>query len=537
MSKAEMLRSLPSSRSNLPEMLSNLQQINQELQGLPQSIAAETARVLESLPQAVATETAVILEPLRLINQELQGLPSMISTRDIQGFGASNHDQPGIAGPAPTDIDRNSTGLGTIESDQGRIDELTAGSGGGGSSTALEPLRQINKELSNLTQIKKDIQKALTAYDTMTSAMRKTLETLTRAAASTDQPASGPDNGQLGEDLQLGEDRRRYGQEHQNGNVSGKDSGIEPAIVGTDGCKIPVLANNPDVSDQRDNRRVTGTDGLSRFRKASAAKRRGAAEQRNTPAISSKSGTQTKGNILQDFKQIDPTTYLENQGFTVKQEGRHLSAQINGDEIYRITEKSDDGRWIWCDRYNNQGGDNIDLVQEIEPGTKFTDAVYKLNGGQSLQESQQPRKEPVKRQPPILPHQGPIQRHYGREYLYSRGISKDTLDHAEKSGMLQFADGAVLFVGLDQDGKAQNVTRRAIDRQTPRKSVILKAVTRVLRRSCPVIRPGFGLSRVVPMRLLYVISPCAKGSSPPLSLSVVGPTSAAFLTIRKCRRS
>ncbi|WP_223930823.1 hypothetical protein, partial [Aeromonas caviae] len=35
---------------------------------------------------------------------------------------------------------------------------------------------------------------------------------------------------------------------------------------------------------------------------------------------------------------------------------------------------------LWCDRYGNDGGDNIDLVREIEPGTGYAEAVYRLSG-------------------------------------------------------------------------------------------------------------------------------------------------------------
>ncbi|WP_223925540.1 hypothetical protein, partial [Aeromonas caviae] len=37
-------------------------------------------------------------------------------------------------------------------------------------------------------------------------------------------------------------------------------------------------------------------------------------------------------------------------------------------------------------------------------------------------------------------------------------------EHAEKAGMVRYADGGVLFVGYDHTGTAQNATRRAIAR-------------------------------------------------------------------------
>ncbi|WP_223930810.1 DUF3991 domain-containing protein, partial [Aeromonas caviae] len=33
-----------------------------------------------------------------------------------------------------------------------------------------------------------------------------------------------------------------------------------------------------------------------------------------------------------------------------------------------------------------------------------------------------------------------------------RGISPDTIEHAEKAGMVRYADGGVLFVGYDRTG-------------------------------------------------------------------------------------
>ncbi|MEB2392960.1 hypothetical protein, partial [Escherichia coli] len=81
-------------------------------------------------------------------------------------------------------------------------------------------------------------------------------------------------------------------------------------------------------------------------------------------------------------------------GYTVKREGRHLSVKAGGDEAYRVT-RQQDGRWLWCDRYGNDGGDNIDLVREIEPGTGYAEAVYRLSGAPTVR--QQPRPSEPKR--------------------------------------------------------------------------------------------------------------------------------------------
>ena len=104
----------------------------------------------------------------------------------------------------------------------------------------------------------------------------------------------------------------------------------------------------------------------------------------------------------------------------MKREGRHLSVKAGGDEAYRVT-RQQDGRWLWCDRYGNDGGDNIDLVREIEPGTGYAEAVYRLSGAPTVR--QQPRPSEPKRQPPQLPAQGLAAREHGRDYLKGRGIS------------------------------------------------------------------------------------------------------------------
>jgi len=161
-------------------------------------------------------------------------------------------------------------------------------------------------------------------------------------------------------------------------------------------------------------------------------------------------------------RSIDPTAYLESQGFEVKREGRHLSVRQHGDEAYRCTVK-EDGHWVTCDRFENGIGDNIALVQELEPGTGFADAVYRLSGAPSVVSVTRPAPAPVARKPPQVPAQGPQDVKRGREYLRERGISVETIEQAEAAGMLRYSAGGVLFVGRDEQGTAQNIMRRAID--------------------------------------------------------------------------
>ena len=156
---------------------------------------------------------------------------------------------------------------------------------------------------------------------------------------------------------------------------------------------------------------------------------------------------------------IDPTAYLEGRGFTVRREGRQLSVRRGGDEYYRITQKSD-GRWVACDKTGNGIGDNLALVRDLEPTLGFLEAVARLAAGPVA--SREPLPEPPRRTRPARWPQTRADRHAGRVYLQRRGISVDTLDHAERSGFLRYARGGVLFVGRDVQGAARNVSQRLI---------------------------------------------------------------------------
>lgn len=149
----------------------------------------------------------------------------------------------------------------------------------------------------------------------------------------------------------------------------------------------------------------------------------------------------------------------------MKREGRHYSVRRDGDEHYRLTLKQD-GRWLWCDRYGNDGGDNIDLVREIEGAdVGYAEAVYRLLGSPTV--APRPALQPVPRTPPVLPREQPGDRERGRDYLRGRGISDETIEEAERQGMVAYGPGAVFFVGRDEAGRVQNVTRRAVDHADP----------------------------------------------------------------------
>ncbi len=147
-------------------------------------------------------------------------------------------------------------------------------------------------------------------------------------------------------------------------------------------------------------------------------------------------------------------------------EGRHLSVRLHGDEVYRVTRK-DDGHWVTCDCFENGIGDNIALVQELEPGAGFAESVYRLSGAPSVVATATSRPRPAApppvRKPPRMPSQNAADLRRGRAYLEARGISLETIEQAEAAGMLRYSARGVLFVGRDDAGTAQNITRRATD--------------------------------------------------------------------------
>lgn len=132
---------------------------------------------------------------------------------------------------------------------------------------------------------------------------------------------------------------------------------------------------------------------------------------------------------------------------------------MGGDEAYRLTKKHD-GRWLWCDLYGNAGGDNIDLVKEIEDVQGFADAVYRLV---SAPIHTGPVAAPKPRTPPTLPVAGYGSKAAGRQYLEQRGIASEVIEAAEQVGMLRYAPGSLFFVGYDAQGTVQAATRRATD--------------------------------------------------------------------------
>jgi hypothetical protein len=243
---------------------------------------------------------------------------------------------------------------------------------------------------------------------------------------------------------------------------------------------------------QRANERPSGggIDWAFRFKTASSAKR-----GRPTPSTSDRkdngSGVRADPRDLQSARTIDPTPYLESHGFRVRWEGKHGSVRDErGDEHYRLTRRAD-GRTLWCDLYGNDGGDSIALVRELEPDTPFVDAVYRLLGGgtgSTTPSTPQQRQTPLPKQYPKMTLGGADAVAAGRAYLRDkRLINDDSIRYAEDSKMLRYdRDGRLLFAGYDAEGRARNVTRRAINsRETVQKCDIKGS-----DKSFPPILPG-----------------------------------------------
>ena len=125
--------------------------------------------------------------------------------------------------------------------------------------------------------------------------------------------------------------------------------------------------------------------------------------------------------------------------------------------MFRLTQRPGEPP-LWVAWDGSSGGDAIDLVRHVSPGTSYADAVYQLAGGVAVVPPLSP--PPPPRHPPVLPRGTDADRRAGREYLLSRGLDAATLDAAEQAGALLYTHGAVLLVGRDESGSVQNVIRR-----------------------------------------------------------------------------
>ena len=199
-------------------------------------------------------------------------------------------------------------------------------------------------------------------------------------------------------------------------------------------------------------------DWARRFRVVSAAKR-DSEKERSFDETTKQSRTKRNRFAERDHKQVSPVDYLNSQGFNVKKEGRHYSVtDAHGDEQYRLTHR-ESGDWLWCDHYGNTGGDNLDLVKDIEPTLSFIDRIYKIQSTYPTVITTPVVKRENRRRPK-LPEEAEVRQ--GRKYLQKRGISPSTIKEAESQGFLKYCSGGILFCGFDRrTGELASVTKRA----------------------------------------------------------------------------
>ncbi len=160
--------------------------------------------------------------------------------------------------------------------------------------------------------------------------------------------------------------------------------------------------------------------------------------------------------------QKDPTSYLISKGFDVQREGKHLSVRVGENEVYRVTHKHE--KWLWCHKNGSGGGDNIALVQEIEPGTNFFEAISRILGSEEIADFKESLT--LEKEIPKLPKQYQDDVLIGREYLNKvRNISDKSIFLFESRNILRYCSDGILFCGYDEKGVIRNVTKRSINKE------------------------------------------------------------------------
>ncbi|WP_336251027.1 hypothetical protein [Stomatohabitans albus] len=182
-------------------------------------------------------------------------------------------------------------------------------------------------------------------------------------------------------------------------------------------------------------------------------------------------------NLVDEAKRHDPTSFLESRGYSVKWEGYNADVRENGIQVCRITRKPD-GTYLVNSDHGDPRGDNIDLAKWVRGDNDFTAAVEALIGTTPIVEEYTSERTPhqaapSKWEPPRLPEEKPAHRHFGRQYLTQRGISQQTIEHAERTGMLRYGNGGVLFVGLTETFDVGSAFRRGYlpDDPTPKRDL------------------------------------------------------------------
>ncbi|MBE7564110.1 relaxase/mobilization nuclease domain-containing protein [Acidithiobacillus sp. HP-6] len=261
--------------------------------------------------------------------------------------------------------------------------------------------------------------------------------------AGTNDQIDGQRNSPEGERFADGSSGSTDGQRRDTGAASTNDDVV---LDGGDIHCHPLVDR-----DRDDSGNVTVTDWNSRFKKASAAKRRAKEQKQDSP------------DRLVEYQQVrdtahmaDLVAYMKSVGLEVKKDG--VKNWII-DDRYRVT-KQPDGHYVWCTWDHSRGGDAIAFCTD-EMGLRFQQAIVDLSGSR-LVPAQAKEWSPMDRfptAPPICRNADPV-----RHYLEERGISHKTILRAQGAGFLRFVDyngvPSAAFCGLGDNGQLRSMTVR-----------------------------------------------------------------------------
>lgn len=191
-----------------------------------------------------------------------------------------------------------------------------------------------------------------------------------------------------------------------------------------------------------------------RFKKASAAKKSKISQPKKRVETAE----------IQSAKAVDPASFFSFYGYHVKRIGRQYSIRQGKDEYYRSTWKN--GHWVHCDHYRNGIGDNIAMIQHLDPEKSFIEAVYALHGAPSVSPDPADHIFKRKKRLPVLPPCNDWAEQQGRKYLYNRGISKNTILEAEKTGFIGYTLDGVLCIGKDEKNAIRAIFWHAVFEKT-----------------------------------------------------------------------
>lgn len=226
---------------------------------------------------------------------------------------------------------------------------------------------------------------------------------------------------------------------------AGTDSKIDVEVLDSGG----INSNNIVDLDSTDFGNVTVTAWNSRFKKASA-KRRKAKEQKRS-LIKKVDYAQ----VRDAARMADLVSYMESVGLEVKKDG---VKDWVVDDRYRVTQKPD-GHFVWCTWDQSRGGDGIAFLRD-EMGLTFEQAIADLSGSSITHKT---KRNVISCDESISPPPRSKDRDAITAYLESRGISKKTVGLAYGKGFLKFVDykgiPAAAFCG-NVDGSLRSMTIR-----------------------------------------------------------------------------